>query len=311
MSRDNRKSLILAGITKENTRGVEIGPWSNPLAPRKEGWNTTIIDCFETEMLRTKAKQQSNSSGPGFVESIEDVDIQWKGGSLKSILEKQDIRELDYFVSSHNIEHAVDVIDYLQAAEYAIGKKGVVAMAIPDLRFTFDLFRNPSTIVDALRVYRQSSKYHDPESVLDQSLNAASNNGMACWTTSTAIQDLGFVGGPTSAFEAYQKHLSDSNPEYLDCHRWCFLPASFRLLIHDLRLMGLLNLRITRLHSAENGILGSEFVVQLKHAKRSRSIHANINEKKVKKLRLSLQIEIMQQLAERTKFPSYEYTRRR
>jgi len=309
MGKDNRKSLIMEGISKENTKGIEIGPWTNPLAPKKEGWNTLIIDCFETETLKIKAKQQSNIPNPALVDSIEDVDIQWSGGSLKAMLEKQRIHNLDYFVSSHNIEHSVDIIDYLQAAEHSISQKGVIAMAIPDMRFTFDLFRNPSTVADALRVNRQASFYHDPESVFDQNLNSAINGGKPCWTTNTAIQDLDFVSSPASALEAYQQHLSDDNPEYQDCHRWCFVPASFRLLIHDLRLMGLANLRITSLHSAETGVQGSEFIVQLKRTKKNKKVSDVIKLERAKKRRLFLQIEVLQQLADRAKFPTYEYIR--
>ena len=47
--------------------------------------------------------------------------------------------------------------------------------------------------------------------------------------------------------------------EYQDIHRWRFVPASFRLLIHDLRVLGFHSLGVV----GEHDTMGHEFFVTL------------------------------------------------
>ena len=43
----DRRTILLDGIDKANTRGVEIGPFFSPMAPKKDGWNTIVVDFNE------------------------------------------------------------------------------------------------------------------------------------------------------------------------------------------------------------------------------------------------------------------------
>ena len=294
----------MEGIAKDHSRGIEIGPWFNPVAPRKHGWNTIIVDYTDADSLRENARKHTGTVHQDMIENIEDVDIVWPGGSLKNLLNEKDVKNLDYFVSSHNIEHSVDIIDHLQAAEASLADRGIVSLAVPDMRYTFDIFRNPTTIAEALRVHRYGLQIHEPEYFLDQQLNSILNQGNPCWTTRTALQDLTFTVDPSATWNDYSRMLKEA--DYQDCHRWCFVPASFELLLYDLRWMGLANLRITSMRSAETGILGSEFIVQLKKAK-SHQKKKSPSPERIKKKRLALQFSVMQQLADRLRVPYYQY----
>ncbi len=300
----NRIELIMSGVEKQNTRGIEIGPSMNPLAPKREGWNTIIVDFADTETLRSIARERTYPNNPQLADAIEEVDLVWQGGSLKSALEAHNLSQLDFFVSSHNIEHSVDIIDHLQAAENVIHADGVIAMAIPDMRYTFDFFRNPITVAEALRVHRLKPKYHESEYLLDQQINALLNNSQGCWTTHTALQDLSLGSDPMAAWNQYVQPPTPAS--YNDCHRWCFVPASFELLIFDLNWMGLLNLCISRLSTAESGVLGSEFIVQLKKTNNDASASGRTWQE-INKKRLGLQLKVLQQLSERLRIPYLHY----
>jgi hypothetical protein len=299
-TKKDRNALITKGIKKEETRGIEIGPWMNPLVPKKEGWNTIVVDYTDAETLKENARQLSHQVAEPQIENIEEVDIIWEGGSLQSLLSQRGVSNLDYFVSSHNIEHSVDLIDHLKAAEAVIADRGIISMAVPDMRYTFDFFRAPSSVADALRVHRYGLKIHEPESLLDQQLNSIQNNGAIAWTTQTAIQDVSYTGNPITMWDNY-KSLQDSIT-YQDCHRWCFVPASFELLLFDLRWMGLLNLRITSIRSAEDGILGSEFLVQLKKIKKGKD-NTVLAPELIQAKRMQLQFTILKQQADRLRIP--------
>ncbi|MEB3265972.1 MAG: hypothetical protein VKN13_05085 [Cyanobacteriota bacterium] len=294
----------MEGISKDNSRGIEIGPWTNPVAPRSQGWQTLIVDYTDAESLRDNARKHAGTVHQDMIDNIEEVDIVWQGGSLRELLLSKDIGNLDYFVSSHNIEHSVDIVDHLQAAEVALAQRGVMSLAVPDMRYTFDLLRSPTTVADALRVHRYGLRVHEPEYFLDQQLNSILNQGHPCWTTRTSLQEITLTVDPLSTWNEYSRMLGES--DYQDCHRWCFVPASFELLLYDLRWMGLVNLRITSMRSAETGILGSEFLVQLKKAKNFQD-KAPPSSERIKKKRLALQFKVMQQLADRLRIPYHQY----
>ena len=55
----DRRDAILKYITKEQ-RGIEIGPWFNPLAPKREGYSCLALDVFDSETLRKRAVDDPN-----------------------------------------------------------------------------------------------------------------------------------------------------------------------------------------------------------------------------------------------------------
>lgn len=91
---------------------------------------------------------------------MEDVDIVWNGESLHRLLSDHGVNEIDCFISSHNLEHTVDLIDHLQGIQSALKPEGLVCLTLPDLPYTFDFFYNPSTVADALRTHRLKCSRH-------------------------------------------------------------------------------------------------------------------------------------------------------
>lgn len=75
----DRRTILLDGIDKANTRGVEIGPFFSPMAPKKDGWNTIVVDFNDGEELRRIAANHPSEAMQKMCVNIEDVDVVWKG----------------------------------------------------------------------------------------------------------------------------------------------------------------------------------------------------------------------------------------
>jgi hypothetical protein len=68
----DRKSCLLKYVTKEQS-GIEIAPWIDPVAPKREGYNCLIVDVFDTETLRARAA--ADPSIASYAAAIEEVDL--------------------------------------------------------------------------------------------------------------------------------------------------------------------------------------------------------------------------------------------
>ena len=100
----DRREQILKHVTKDK-KGVEIGPWFAPLAPKREGYNCLSLDVFDKETLRKKAEQDSTIPKSS-IPLIEEVDILGTATDLEDEIAARDsLGTFDYIISSHNFEH--------------------------------------------------------------------------------------------------------------------------------------------------------------------------------------------------------------
>jgi hypothetical protein len=71
-----RSDLILAVLDRSMSI-VEVGPSFNPIVPKSEGWQTTIVDHAGKADLQTLYAQHKVAT-----DRIEEVDIVWSSGAL-------------------------------------------------------------------------------------------------------------------------------------------------------------------------------------------------------------------------------------
>ena len=77
---NDRARHLLTGLDK-TAKLIEIGPSLNPLAPKRDGWNVTVVDHETREGLIHKYR-----SDPAVdPDVIEEVDLVWHGGSLEDL----------------------------------------------------------------------------------------------------------------------------------------------------------------------------------------------------------------------------------
>lgn len=222
--------------------GLEIGPSHAPVFPKRGGYNVEIADYTSADVLRKKYQDMDVDAS-----QIEEVDYVLDG---KTLLEAINHRgQYDFIFSSHAIEHVVDIVDYLKSCQQLLKPDGVVAFAVPDKRHTFDVLRPTSTTGQVLEVHARSLKRHPPAAVFDFEASFATLNEQHTWKSDDIgeVKHLHELSYPVSRFqEACQRHGS-----YQDIHGWVFTPASFQLIMLELKLVGAIGLSPSKTISIE------------------------------------------------------------
>jgi SAM-dependent methyltransferase len=229
--------------------GLEIGPGYSPLLPKSEGFRVETLDHAPAEVLREK---YANSEVD--ITKIEHVDFVWQGEPLDELTGRR--CHYDFIVASHALEHTTDLVRFLQQCEAMLNPKGRLSLAIPDYRYCFDIFRGFTTTGDVLQAFIEKRKRHIPGTVFDHFSLATFLDGKPSWHRG-ADGALHFLHSFNEATAMYEKACDTS--EYLDVHNWRFTPASFRLVLQDLRRLGLILLTEEIMFDTE----GCEFIVTL------------------------------------------------
>jgi SAM-dependent methyltransferase len=238
----DRAQRLLRSLTKD-ARLVEVGPSFNPLAPKRDGWNTFVIDHATRSDLVAKYSVHRGVD----TSRIEEVDFVWHGGSLADAVPTDQHGTFDAFIASHVIEHTTDVVTFLKAAETLIRPDGVIILAVPDKRKCFDYYRHPSTTGDALAAFLEKRVRHDTRTHFESVMRTFFKGDAPGWHAEDRRE--GFVAIPFD--KALEQLELASLPEYVDAHNWVFIPSSFRLMLLELGEMGYLDLRVEEIAEAE------------------------------------------------------------
>jgi SAM-dependent methyltransferase len=244
----NRNEKLLKYVSKDGL-GMEVGPSFNPIAPKKDGYNVQIIDHMSREQLTEKYRDHHVN-----IENIEEVDFVWKGESYADLTGKNSY--YDWIIASHVIEHAPDLIAFLNGCASILKDDGVLSLAIPDKRYCFDRFRPISGLSQVIDKHLQRNLTHTPGSVAEYFLNVVSQEGCIAWDVNTTGEHH-LVHSLEDARQSMSLVLNEGSN--LDIHAWCFTPHSFRLIIHDLFCLGLTPFREVEFFPTE----GCEFYVAL------------------------------------------------
>lgn len=231
--------------------GLEIGPSHQPVFPKSAGFNVETVDYTSGDELRR------HYSGLGVSTSvIEDPDYISGGRLLHEVIDSPG--RYDFIFSSHVIEHMTDFVGFLQSCEILLKPGGVVAMAVPDKRYTFDALRQLTTTGQVLQSHHNRRTRHTPWQAFDFVADFASLDGRDLWDENAR----GKISTRNSIADAKALFDASARPDasYHDVHGWIFTPNSFRLIMHDLFEMGLTRLRETRF--SESGTI--EFFIELK-----------------------------------------------
>jgi SAM-dependent methyltransferase len=257
----DRRAQILKFITKDQ-KGIEIGPWFAPLAPKREGYNCLSFDVFDTDTLKKIAEQDPHVP-KNQLNDIENVDVVGSAVNIRDVIAARgDLGSFDYIVSSHNFEHLPDPIRFLQGCECVLKSGGMLSMAIPDKRMCFDFFRPISTSGSWLEALFDERTRPTLRQLFEHSSlrSEYAKNGESS-IVFLGVEDPKNVIGLNSLREAYDDAIelkrSDS-VAYRDAHCSVLTPSSFSLILLDLTFLGLIKLSIEEtVHS------GAEFYVHL------------------------------------------------
>jgi len=289
----DRRTIILRGIDKTGSRGVEIGPFFSPVAPKRDGWNTVVVDFADGTELRRIAAHHTSAVIREMAGNIEDVDVVWGGQPIDEAVAATFGTEMDYCIGSHTIEHMVDLLGFFKSVARLLRTGGVLALAVPDLRYTFDFFRNPSTIGQVLAVHRRGETRHSPETLFETVSHSMNVQGVTAWLPGTYMPEIELGTTLDSAWQYYQDDLQRNT--YIDCHAWYFTPSSFQLLVHELYHLGQIDLKVRHVTTAADVNTGSEFIVQLEKVGRDEPA----DQAAVERIRKQLLLGTIAELSER------------
>jgi len=256
----DRVGELLKHITKEQ-RGIEIGPYHNPLASRKSGFQSIALDVFDTDELRRRAAADPNLSAEQS-QRIEDVDLVGSATNIAELVEaKFSEVHFDYVVSSHNFEHLPNPIKFLHGCERVLKAGGILSMAIPDHRYCFDFYRPVTELSEWLDAFHEKRDRPTPGQVFRHGALHSLLRGQIAWSPADAE-----IATPAElleiSFADWQALTQSSDTDvYRDAHCWAFTPASLELMLTDLQYLGLLKFEVMEISEPN----GCEFYVHLRN----------------------------------------------
>jgi SAM-dependent methyltransferase len=218
---------------------LEIGGGYNPRYVKASHPNVYHLDHCSTEELRAKF-----AADPGVahqVGNIQPIDFVFTGTPIETLMPPE--LKFDLIYGSHVLEHQVDLIGHLQSLEKLLKPGGRVIEMIPDLRTCFDALRFPSVTSDALLVHLKRPSIHQGKQVFD-GLSRALDKNHGFRMRDADFDGVRFLYSLKHAYDAMLASEQAGRP-YADNHAWTFTPESFRLLMIELRLLGLSGLAPT------------------------------------------------------------------
>ncbi len=290
----DRTDYLLQGLDRENSYGIEIGPFFAPIAPKSKGWHTTVVDFTDQEALLKTARNHTAAAIRAMADNVEPVDIVWRDVQLDEACLQIRPDGFDYLIASHVIEHFPDIIDFFKRASALARPDFIMSLAVPDLRLTFDFFRPLSSTADALLAHREKRRLHTTETLFSAHSFMAALDGAGAWMPGT----YGPLTLPASLDHAHQVYLDHmqrrqaGDDSYTDAHAWIFTPSSFELMILELNHLGYIDFSIMHREAG----LGSEFLTRL------RKQPHGLNLEQLHERRLALMIEIRHEMADAVRY---------
>lgn len=234
-----RHHKLLAGIDIRASAGLEIGALCDPVVPR-DCAGISYVDHLDSAGLRKKYEHDPHVD----IDRIVPVRYVWSGGSLAQIVGE---KRFDYVVGSHVVEHVPDLTSWFKHIAEVLMPGGLLALAVPDMRYTFDCQRNLTTIADLMDAYFEQYQQPSIRQVLDHFVHNVQVpeqcSVSALWQDPARaahvprsrpflLEELGESG--------LRKHFdSIRGGEYIDAHCTVVTPKSFLQLLAQLAALDL------------------------------------------------------------------------
>jgi predicted SAM-dependent methyltransferase len=227
------RSEILHSLFDVNGKGIEIGPSFNPLLRKADGYNVEIVDHLSAEDLREKYKDANVD-----LNMIEDVDYISDGGLISELIDKP--HNYDFCIALHVIEHTIDLIGFLRDCQTLLKEKGVLVLAVPDKRFSFDVLRPVCSTGDVIQAYLEGRKSHSIGKMFDELAYNCLRSGQLAWERGHRgeLKFFRMLDDARTTFSQIQQ-----SRKFIDIHTWQFTPSSFRLIVHDLNQFDFIQLK--------------------------------------------------------------------
>lgn len=243
---------ILSGIS-EQALILEIGAGYNPHFTKDKFPNVFHLDHATADDLRAKYARDPHVGH--LTDRIQNVDFVSDGSPIEDMIPTE--LRFDIVFSSHSLEHQIDLIGHLLSIGKLLAPGGRLLLILPDYRCSFDAFRYPTVTSDAILVHREPRKVHRGKQIFDH------------LTRTVDINPIRRLRAPDRAAAKFNYPLAAGldaldnaereDAKYEDAHAWVFSPASFRLLLLELYMLGYIRLKVDSISPT----YGNQFFVVL------------------------------------------------
>jgi Methyltransferase domain len=249
----DRREVLLRSITVAVSRGLELGPLTNPVVTRDMG-EIRYLDHVDTDSLRARYASHDRFD----LDAIVPIDYASAGRSVHQTVGVD--APFDYVVASHVIEHVPDVIAWFWDIRSVLTDGGVLTLAIPDHRRCFDALRSATVAADVIGAHLARATVPSPAQVFDHYASAVAWHGLISWGEEPPFGELVAVHSLDEAI-ATARSVTASG-DYHDVHCWVFTPRSFCRLVATLQQLALVPFSIETCTDS----IGGEFFVTMRAA---------------------------------------------
>ena len=175
--------------------------------------------------------------------------------NLGSINEK-----FDTIISSHNLEHQVNLISHLNQVSELLKPGGSYKMVVPDCAYCFDAKIRPSMISEVISKGSLQDKTHSIDKVIEHKSLTIHNDPVRHWEDSiNGIEQYNLID--VTRVSSAMKEFKESNGKYIDVHSWQFRPHTLSDILQALIELKLIKFTSTSCYGSVYGRL--EFCIEL------------------------------------------------
>jgi SAM-dependent methyltransferase len=223
------------------------------------------VDFSTAEKSREKYKNDPNVN----IDDIVETDFLWGKQTLPELVRG---KLFDYVIASHVIEHVPNMLGWMREIASVLKDDGILSLAIPDKRYTFDYKRDLTSLGTLVESYLLDKRRPGMRDIFDQVSLATKLDLIEAWAEGFDPAKLVHHGTFEAALEDAKKYLLSD--EYCDVHVNIMTPASFLAILDKATQLGLFDFSIVDFYDTFPN--SHEFVVSLQRVSRDRSQEENL-----------------------------------
>ncbi len=249
---DPKRVQILTNGLPLHGIGIEIAPFYRPTLLKRD-YNIFYTDyTTASELIK---KHEHLPIAQQIRENTVPVDFLWHPGETLSHCMRG--TRFHYAIASHVIEHVPDVLGWVIQILDILHPGGILSLAVPDKRYTFDAYRSETEVHDLIDSWLRSPYAPTPGQIFDMLSRSCdvppdhpipSEEGIPFEMLNRNYTDQQALH---YAFHAYK------SGDYLDIHCSVFTPENFRKMFLKINELGILNISISEPISTQG-----EFFIQ-------------------------------------------------